>query len=110
MRKQLEIDSLFLPEQFPVQVEEGYRFLIAFSLGGQNIFVNLLTGYGKSLIFQCLPITADALFKKPRDFSVVISPLRSLVGDQIRHVNNLPELSRTMAYTKGNTVNRLGYI
>ena len=60
-------------------------------LGGQNIFVNLPTGYGKSLIFQCLPITADALFEKPRGSSVLvaISPLRSLMEDQIRHVNNM---------------------
>ena len=60
-------------------------------LGGQYIFVNLPTGYGKSLIFQCLPIAADALFEKHRGSSVlvVISPLRSMMEDQIRHVNNL---------------------
>ena len=42
------------------------------------------TGYGKSLIFQCLPIPADALLDKPRSSSlvVVISPLRSLMEDQ----------------------------
>ena len=28
---------------------------------GKNIFVNLPTGYGKSLIFQCIPIVADVL-------------------------------------------------
>jgi len=67
MREQFEIDNL-LPEQ-----ENSLRKF----LGGQNIFVNLPTGYGKSLIFQCLPIAADALFEKPRGSSVlvVISPL-----------------------------------
>ena len=80
MREQFEIDNL--PEQ-----ENALREF----LGGQNIFVNLPTGYDKSLIFQCLPITADNLFEKPRDSSVVISPLRSFVGDQIRHLNNMPE-------------------
>ena len=56
-----------------------------------TICVHLPTGYGKSLIFQCLPIAADALFEKPRGSSVlvVISPLRSLMEDQIRHVNNM---------------------
>ena len=81
VREQFEIDNL-LPEQ-----ENALREF----LGGQNIFVNLPTGYGKSLIFQCLPIAADALCEKPRGSSVlvVISPLRSLVEDQIRHVNNM---------------------
>ena len=41
-------------------------------LGGHNIFVNLPTGFGKSLIFQCLPIAADALFARPRGSSVVV--------------------------------------
>ena len=65
-REQFEIDNL-LPEQ-----ENSLRRF----LGGQNIFVNLPTGYGKSLIFQCLPIAADALFEKPRGSGVlVVTPL-----------------------------------
>ena len=81
VREQFEIYNL-LPEQ-----ENALREF----LGGQNIFVNLPTRYGTSLIFQCLPIAADALFEKPRCSSllVVISPLRSLMEDQIRHVNNM---------------------
>lgn len=81
MREQFEIDNL-LPEQ-----ENALREF----LGGRNIFVNLPTGYSKSLIFQCLPIAADALFEKPRGSSVlvVISPLRSLMENEIRHLNNM---------------------
>ena len=81
VREQFEIDNL------PPEQENALREF----LGGQNIFVNLPTGYGKSLIFQCLPITADALFEKRRVSSalVAISPLRSLMEDQIRHVNNM---------------------
>ena len=81
VREQFEIDNL-LPEQ-----ENALREF----LGGQNIFVNLPTVYGKSLIFHCLSIAADALFEKPRGSSVlvVISPLRSLMEDLIRHVNNM---------------------
>ena len=81
VREQFEIENL-LPEQ-EIALHEF--------LGGQNIFVNLPTGYGKSLLFQCLPIAADALFEKPRGSSVlvVISPLRSLMEDQIRYLNNM---------------------
>ena len=78
VREQFEIDNL------PPEQENALREFP----GSQNVFVNLPTGYGKSLIFQCHPITADALFEKPRG-SAVISPLRSLMEDQIRHVNNM---------------------
>ena len=54
--------------QFNIEnlLEEQQKSLREF-LGGHNIFVNLPTGFGKSLIFQCLPIAADALFARPRD-------------------------------------------
>ena len=81
VKEQFEIDNL-LPEQENSLPE----FLV-----GRNIFVNLPTGYGKSLIFQCLPIAADALFNRARGSSVivVISPLRSLMEDQVRHLNDI---------------------
>ena len=43
------------------------------------------------MIFQCLPIAADALFERARGSSVivVISPLRSLMEDQVRHLNDI---------------------
>ena len=68
VKEQFELESL-LPEQ-----ENALREF----LEGRNVFVNLPTGYGKSLIFQCLPIAADALLDKPRGSSlvVVISPLK----------------------------------
>ena len=54
------------------------------------MFVNLPTGFGKSLIFQSLPIVADNVSGKPRGSSVivVISPLRSLMEDQVQYLNN----------------------
>ena len=49
---------------------------------GKIVFVNLPTGFGKSLIFQCLLIVVDIVHKKPWGSSiVVISPLRSLMED-----------------------------
>ena len=62
VKEQFEISNL-LPKK-----ENSLReFLL-----GKNIFVNLLTGYGKSLIFQCLPIAADALLEWPRGSSVIV--------------------------------------
>ena len=59
--------------QFNIEnlLEEQQKSLREF-LGGHNIFVNLAMGFGKSLIFQCLPIAAVALFARPRGSSVVV--------------------------------------
>ena len=56
------------------------------------MFVNLPTGFGKSLIFQCLPIVAKIVHDKPRGSAsviVVISSLRSLMEDQVLYLNNI---------------------
>ena len=55
-----QIGSL-LPEQ-----EEAIR---AFMETG-NLFVNLPTGFVKSLIFQCIPFVADILYSRPGCFSL----------------------------------------
>ena len=34
--------------------------------GGNNVFVNLPTSFGKSFIFYCLPIVADVVHSKPK--------------------------------------------
>ena len=59
--------------QFNIEniLEELQKSLREF-LEGHNIFVNLLTGFGKSLIIQCLPIAAVALFARPRGSSIVV--------------------------------------
>ena len=81
IQTQFNIEQLF-PEQ-----EESIR---AFMEKG-NVFVNLPTGYGKSLIFQCLPIVADVLNSKSRGSSlmVVISPLKSLMKDQVNFLETI---------------------
>ena len=47
---------------------------------GKDVFVNLPTGYGKSLIYQALPTVFDALRSSSGHIVVVVSPLISLVG------------------------------
>ena len=81
VKEQFEISNLLLEQENPLR-----EFLI-----DKNIFVNLPTGYGKSLIFQWLPIAADALFERPHGSSVivVISPLRALMEDQVHQLNDI---------------------
>ena len=82
VKTQFEIDRL-LPEQ-----EESIR---AFMEKG-NMFVNLPTGHGKSLIFQCLPIVGDVLTSKACGSSllVAISPLKaSMMDDQVKFLRTI---------------------
>ena len=74
-----------IPSLLPEQ-EQAIR---AFFRG--KVFVNLPTGYGKSLIYQCLPMVADSIFGKPRGSSLilVISPLKSLMEDQVAYLNSI---------------------
>eukprot|EP00794_Sanderia_malayensis_P012406 gene12406-13690_t len=52
---------------------------------GQNLYFSAPTGYGKSLIFQCLPLMADVLKDQLVGTckALVISPLKSLMLDQV---------------------------
>ena len=81
VKAQFELTDL-LPEQ-----QEAIKAFFK----GKNVFVNLPTGFGKSLIFQSLPIVADIVSGKPRGSSVivVISPLRSLMEDQVQYLNSI---------------------
>jgi len=51
VKEQFELESLLPEQENALRGLEGRNILI-------NVFVNLPTGYGKSLIFQCLPIPA----------------------------------------------------
>ena len=57
----------------------------------KNIFINVPTGFGKSLIYQRLPFVADVLYERPRGSSVIvaISPLRSLMNDQVEYLMSI---------------------
>ncbi|XP_028394483.1 uncharacterized protein LOC114518677 [Dendronephthya gigantea] len=56
---------------------------------GNDLPFSAHTGYGKSLIFRAIPIIADVLQDEVISTStvLVVSPLLSLIKDQIKHVN-----------------------
>ena len=57
----------------------------------KDIFVNLPTGFGKSLIYQALPLVYSCLPESTdqKNIIVVISPLNSLIKDQVLRLNSL---------------------
>jgi len=54
---------------------------------GQDVFVSLLTGSGKSLRYGCLPLVYDFLSGNVgvnKSIVIVVSPLKALMQDQVR--------------------------
>ena len=60
-----------------------------FVIQKQDVLVNMPTGSGKSLIYQALPIVFDSVFKQQGHIVVVVSPLISLIEDQINNLRGL---------------------
>lgn len=74
---------------FGVQtLHEEQRKAIDTFFEGKDVFVSLPTGYGKSVIFQAIPVIASILSKKPCTIFVV-SPLKALMDDQVQYLNSL---------------------
>ena len=56
---------------------------------GKDIFAILLTGFGKSLIFQLFPRLAKAAMKSEMSLIAVVSPLVSVMRDQVEQLKQL---------------------
>ena len=53
------------------------------------MFVNLPTGFGKSLIYQALPLVFDVTRNSTGHIVVVISPLVNLIKDQVESLRKI---------------------
>ena len=54
-----------------------------------DLFINLHTGYGKSLVYQALPFVFDTVHGTVGHIVVVVSPLVSLMEDQVDKLRKL---------------------
>ena len=90
--KQALQESLSL---FPVnELKAEQKLIIEQIVRKRDVFGQLPTGYGKSLIFQLLPGVLKLLSAKGHAFPanplvVVISPLLSIVEDQVKYLKSL---------------------
>ena len=60
-------------------------------VAAHDVFVSLPTGFGKSLIYGCLPLLFDKLRckLKPSSIVIVICPLIALMKDQVERFKSL---------------------
>ena len=84
-------------------------------LRGKDVFVNLPTGFGKSLIYQVLPICAREILSLVgkgenvgllNPFVLVLSPLQSLMQDQVKRLEDMSIASIYLSrYVDEGTIN-----
>ena len=90
MNLESTIDQTLLSLGFSSVKKEQKEAIFHFAQGS-DVFVALPTGYGKSLIYACLPRLYDNLrgHSDPKCIIIVISPLKALMDDQCRSFNEL---------------------
>ena len=83
----LDICPRFRVDKLYAQQEDA---LVQYVCKRRDVFVNLPTGYGKSMIFQMAPFIASKLSNfSPDSIIVVISPLVALMKDQVSRLTSL---------------------
>ena len=77
-----------LPKFGVAELREQQKLALLHLISGKDVFVNLPTGFGKSLIYQLAPSVVEEMSRlggKIRSAIIlVISPLVSLMKDQVQ--------------------------
>lgn len=78
-----------LPRFGVKELKDEQKAALFYVLSGKEVFVNLPTGFGKSLIYQLAPLFAEELSRRQNGkvrpaIVLVISPLVSLIKDQVK--------------------------
>ena len=82
---------------------------IMYFISSRDVFVALPTGFGKSLIYGCLPHLFDRLKKldEPSSIVIVVSPLKALMKDQ---ADKFKSLGINAAYVGDKSVHMESFI
>jgi len=85
-------------EMFGIRELNAYQreAIVQFVQKKTDVFVNLPTGYGKSLIYQALPFVYDSILEAGH-IVVVVSPLVNLMKDQVDKLANLGILAASLS-------------
>jgi superfamily II DNA helicase RecQ len=88
-----KLDEVFADIAVQFNILEVNRYqrdaITNFVNGNNDLFINLPTGCGKSMIYQSLPSVFDALNEAPGHVVAVVSPLVNLMADQVSFLNSV---------------------
>ena len=77
-------------EQFKFsELNKHKKAIISVVLKKKDVFVSLPTGFGKSVIFQALPMVFDGFTGESHHIVIVVSPLLSLIKDQTERLRQV---------------------
>lgn len=84
----LHLCDIFKISSLRREQEEAIRKIVE---DHRDVYVSLPTGYGKSFIYQAVPIVADIVRGHPagRSKVIIISPLKALMDDQEAYLSSL---------------------
>ena len=82
----VKVCDIFGFEKLNKHQEEAIRQVVELKV---DVFVNLPTGYGKSVVFQALPTVFASVDKCEKNIVIVISPLINLMKDQVSRLSLL---------------------
>ena len=82
----VSVASKFKIKEFNLHQKTAIRTFIE---DERDVFVNLPTGFGKSLVFQALPFIFDFLENQHGHIVVVVSPLLNLIADQVSYLRSV---------------------
>ena len=87
----IEVGFVNVCEKFGIRALNDYQreAITQFVNKKTDLFINLPTGYGKSLVYQALPLVFDTVHRTVGHILVVVSPLVSLMEDQVDKLRNL---------------------
>ena len=81
-----------LPRFGITELYEQQKEALFYLVSGKDVFVNLPTGFGKSLIYQLAPLVVEEISRcegrNRTAIVLVISPLVSLIKDQVKFLQN----------------------
>ena len=93
------VSQTFRISSLNVHQETGIREIVE---EGKDVFINLPTGFGKSLLYQALPLVFDLTSEEPGHIVIVVSTLISLVEDQVSHLKELGLNAANVSSLKAN--------
>ena len=90
-------------EEFKIKSFNHHQKQAFIALVGEKkyVFVNLPTGFGKSFIYQALPLIFDEIRGVSGHVDVVISPFLNLIHDEINNLQKIGISALSLSALKG---------
>ncbi|XP_033729586.1 ATP-dependent DNA helicase RecQ-like, partial [Pecten maximus] len=81
-------DEILAEKNFNFSLKSEQLKVISTLISGQDVFAIFPTGFGKSICYTLVPLILDRLKPDKDHMCVVVSPLKALIRDQMRSLQD----------------------